>query len=103
MAFGINRKELKEWKSKVHAGEVAFLTHYWIDERFPGCDTVTKAGCADIEKLIEWGKKHGLKKEWIHQDPRFPHFDLFGDIQYRILREEGEWEQIERFQLKKQP
>lgn len=51
MAFGIKRKELVEWKKKVSQGEIAFLTHYWIDDRFPGMTTVTKVGCADLEKL----------------------------------------------------
>ncbi len=32
------------------------LTHYWQDERFPGCYTVTKVGCNDLEKLVTWGK-----------------------------------------------
>ncbi|WP_173916411.1 hypothetical protein [Halobacillus sp. Marseille-Q1614] len=102
MAFGIKRDELVEWKRSVKAGEVAFLTHYWIDERFPGCDTVTKVGCADIGRLINWGIQHGLKAEWIHYDPEHPHFDLFGDRQYEILKKEEQWEQISRFSLSKQ-
>lgn len=53
MAFGINRKELQLWKKKITSGEVAFLTHYWLDERFPGYKTVTKVGCGDLEKLKE--------------------------------------------------
>lgn len=36
MAFGINREELTRWKKAVSAGEIAFLTHYWLDPRFPG-------------------------------------------------------------------
>ena len=62
MAFGIKREELKAWKKAVSEGEIAFLTHYWLDERFPGCKTVTKAGCSDIEKLTHWGKQYGLKR-----------------------------------------
>lgn len=42
MAFGTNRTELSAWKRAVRAGEIAFLTHYWLDDRFPGCKTVTK-------------------------------------------------------------
>ncbi len=56
MAFGIKRDELMAWKKAVSSGEIAFLTHYWIDERFPGCKTVTKAGCADIRKTERMGK-----------------------------------------------
>ncbi|MBM7656061.1 hypothetical protein JOC76_005598 [Neobacillus cucumis] len=63
MAFGIKRHELREWKQKIDQGDIAFLTHYWLDDRFPDCKTVTKVGCQDIEKLAEWGKKYGLKKE----------------------------------------
>ncbi|MBM7552621.1 hypothetical protein [Thalassobacillus pellis] len=99
MAFGVDRKELKEWKRKVRNGEIAFLTHFWIDDRFPGCDTVTKVGCSDIEKLTKWGSKHGLHSAWIHMDKTYPHFDLFGDSQAKILRKEGLWGHIEKFHL----
>ena len=66
MAFGITRQELMNWKRQVKRGEIAFLTHYWQDERFPNATTVTKVGCNQITKLIEWGNQYGLKKEWIH-------------------------------------
>ncbi|NBJ69911.1 MULTISPECIES: hypothetical protein [Clostridia] len=99
MAFGISRKELTTWKQKVKAGEVAFLTHFWLDERFPDCNTVTKVGCIDIQKLALWGKSYDLPPEWIDQKDGFPHFDLFGEKQKYILEQEGEWQQIERFQL----
>jgi len=99
MAFGVKRKELVDWKRKVEKGEIAFLTHFWLDDRFPGCDTVTKVGCSNIEKLSQWGAQYGLNARWIHHDPRFPHFDLFGDHQYKILRKEQKWEHIERFNL----
>ncbi|MFC4404478.1 hypothetical protein [Gracilibacillus xinjiangensis] len=96
MAFGIDRKILREWKQKVKDGHISFLTHYWIDERFPGCSTVTKVGCSDLNKLISWGKKYGLSKEWIHKDPQFPHFDLFGERQEQILLAEDQIRQLER-------
>ncbi|WP_101843985.1 hypothetical protein [Halobacillus sp. Marseille-P3879] len=99
MAFGIKREELQLWKRRVEEGEVVFLTHYWLDDRFPDCDTVTKVGCADIDKLAAWGEKYGLRKEWIHRDPRHPHFDLFGTRQFEILKSERQWEQIRRFSL----
>ncbi len=90
MAFGIKRHELAEWKAKIRKGEIAFLTHYWIDERFPGCKTVTKAGCRDIGKLAEWGRKYGLSPEWIdNRKPEYPHFDLFGMKQEEVLEKEG--------------
>lgn len=100
MAFGLKRKELIEWKARVNNGEIAFLTHFWIDERFPGCDTVTKVGSSDIEALVNWGKQYGLKREWIHYDPRFPHFDLFGETQAQILEEENQLDQMQRFNIK---
>lgn len=34
MAFGINRRQLLEWKKKASRGEIAFLTHYWLDSAF---------------------------------------------------------------------
>ena len=71
MAFGINRQELRVWKQKVSSGEIAFLTHYWIDERFPGSYTVTKVGCSHLEKLIAWGKRYNLKEEQWQQIKRF--------------------------------
>lgn len=100
MAFGICRKELNEWKRKVQNGEIAFLTHYWQDKRFPGCSTVTKVGCKDIDKLARWGESYGLKREWIHERDKYPHFDLFGEIQKKILIKEKQHEQMKRFQIK---
>ncbi|PLR69873.1 hypothetical protein [Bacillus sp. UMB0893] len=99
MAFGIKRKELVAWKTKVAAGELAFLTHYWIDPRFSKSHAVTKAGCSDIKKLIAWGEIYGLKKEWIHQDKHYPHFDLMGDVQIKVLTAHNLTDQIERFRL----
>jgi len=90
MAFGINRKELAEWKRRIDEGQIAFLTHYWLDDRFPGCKTVTKVGCADLKRLEQWGAKYGLKKEWIHKrKDGYSHYDLLGDTQKNILEKEG--------------
>jgi hypothetical protein len=99
MAFGINRKELKKWQSNVLNGNIDFLTHYWLDERFPGCTTVTKVGCSDVEKLADWGRKYGLERRWIHRDEQYPHFDLFGDKQREVLKSEQKWDQIQKFSL----
>jgi hypothetical protein len=99
MAFGIERKELVEWKKKVSDGEITFLTHYWIDERFPNCTTVTKVGCCDIDKLINWGKKHNLKAEWIDKRSKFPHFDLLGSKQREILINENLTNHLKRFNI----
>lgn len=97
MAFGLKREELKEWKRRVEEGEIAFITHYWLDDRFPNMKTVTKVGCSDIQKLKLWGKKHGLNPKWIHKDERYPHFDLIGSFQKDILRAEGKLDQLNRF------
>lgn len=78
MAFGVKREELNEWKRKVLAGEVAFLTHYWFDPRFPESRCVTKVGCSNLEKLKIWGSKYGLKPEWMDRKDSYPHFDLMG-------------------------
>lgn len=99
MAFGINREELKAWKLAVTRGEIAFLTHYWLDPRFPGAKTVTKVGCSDLERLSTWCKQHDLNPKYIHHRPPFPHFDLLGPKQVEILRQEQLWDQIERFKL----
>src|SRR5699024_4877836 len=99
MAFGIKREELYRWKKAVRSGEIAFLTHYWMDDRFPGCYTVTKVGCNDLQKLIKWGKQYELEANWIDRDPKYRHFDLFGNEQKRILIEENKIEQLERFGL----
>lgn len=99
MAFGIKRDELQFWKNKVKHGDISFLTHYWLDDRFPGCHTVTKVGCSDLDKLITWGKSYGLQANWIHRDQKYPHFDLFGERQKEILSNENKWDQINRFKL----
>lgn len=97
MAFGIKREELLLWKERVASGEIAFLTHYWIDDRFPGCKTVTKVGCSDITRLMEWGTQYGLKAEWIDHKELYPHFDLFGTHEYSIMKQEGLLVQLKRF------
>ncbi|TFE02923.1 hypothetical protein [Jeotgalibacillus salarius] len=101
MAFGIKRHELVKWKKEIEAGKVAFLTHYWIDDRFDNMKTVTKAGASNLNQLYKWGKKYGLKKEWIHvREDGYSHYDLIGDIQLEILKAEGMEDQIDRFNLK---
>lgn len=72
MAFGINREELTRWKQAVSAGEIAFLTHYWIDPRFPEITTVTKVGCSDLPRLKRWCKENGLPPQYIHNRKPFP-------------------------------
>ncbi|MCZ0704499.1 hypothetical protein J2T56_003115 [Natronobacillus azotifigens] len=99
MAFGVKREELIAWKKSVENGKISFLTHYWQDERFPGCNTVTKVGCSDIDKLAEWGKQYQLLPQWIHRDETYPHFDLFGEKQREILLAERKEEQLSRFSL----
>ncbi|MDN7240554.1 hypothetical protein QWY14_02075 [Planococcus sp. N028] len=101
MAFGVKREELQRWKQDVEAGKIAFLTHYWVDERFPGCDTVTKVGCCDLEKLGEWGRQYGLRPEWMDLRGNYPHFDLFGDRQSQILTAEGINDQLKKFNIRK--
>jgi len=100
MAFGITRQELNEWKERVKQGEIAFLTHYWYDPRFPQYHTVTKVGCCNKKRLIEWGRDNGLKEEWIHDKNEYPHFDLLGERQIKILMKYGLEEYISRFKIK---
>lgn len=97
MAFGITRAELEAWKTAVSRGEIAFVTHYWLDPRFPGIRTVTKVGCADLEKLSAWCLANGLNPRYIHNRPPYPHFDLIGPKQAEILRRENLAHQLERF------
>lgn len=95
MAFGLRREQLNEWKQKIDAGEIAFLTHYWKDNRFPGFKTVTKVGCSDLKKLQEWGNKYGLLPSWIHhRKDGYPHFDLIGERQKNILLKEKLFDHI---------
>ena len=90
MAFGITRKELRDWKWQIDQGEIAFLTHFWIDDRFPKSKTVTKVGCKDLDRLILWGKQYGLKPEWLDiRKDGYSHFDLIGHKQEEILIQEG--------------
>lgn len=99
MAFGIDRQELRTWKNQVDKGEIAFLTHYWIDKRFPQATSVTKVGCSDLQLLVDWGKQYNLEAKWIHRS-RFPHFDLFGEKQKEVLLGEGCYDHIKRFLLR---
>ncbi len=56
MAFGVKREELNRWKQAVKRGEIAFLTHYWLDDRFPEAKTVTKQKPAvQTDKLVGSG------------------------------------------------
>jgi hypothetical protein len=97
MAFGIKRAELTRWKEAVNRGEIAFLTHYWVEERFPGINTVTKVGCSDLERLAEWCASNGLNPAYIHNRSPFPHFDLIGRKQKEILKKERLFDQLRRF------
>lgn len=99
MAFGIKRIEIEHWKQRVANNEIAFLTHFWYDPRFPHCHTVTKVGCSDLHRLIQWGEKYDLKPEWIDHHKGYPHFDLLGATQYKILLAEGCLDHIQRFRL----
>ncbi|MFZ7942285.1 MULTISPECIES: hypothetical protein [Bacillaceae] len=95
MAFGIKRQDINDWKRKIDEGEIAFLTHYWLDDRFPDSKTVTKVGCLDLDRLAVWGQQYGLKKEWIHhRADGYSHFDLIGQRQKEILLQEGLLEHI---------
>lgn len=97
MAFGIDRAELKAWKQAVNKGEIAYLTHYWYDPRFPEFKTVTKVGCSDMDRLVSWCKENGLNPRYIHHRSLFPHFDLIGPKQKEILQKERLWHHLERF------
>lgn len=99
MAFGITRDQLNEWKETVLRGEIAYLTHYWLDPRFPGVRTVTKVGCSDLARLTAWCVSYSLNPRYIHNRPPFPHFDLMGSKQVEILRSERLWSHLERFKL----
>ena len=70
------------------ARESRLLTHYWLDDRFPNANTVTKAACQDMKQLMALGRNTWIKKEWIHVREGFPHFDLIGESQERILQKE---------------
>ncbi len=100
MAFGLKREELIEWKKQVIASEIAIITHYWQDDRFPHITTVTKIGCADLNKLVEWGSKYNLKPEWVDLRVDYPHYDVFGSKQIEILLSENQINQIKRFKIK---
>ncbi|WP_211747640.1 hypothetical protein [Paenibacillus sp. Marseille-Q4541] len=99
MAFGIRRSELEEWKNQVREGQIAYLTHYWIDPRFPSIKSVTKVGCSDLKRLQNWCKEHDLDPKYIHHRNPFPHFDLLGPRQKEILKQEMLHHHIQRFKL----
>jgi len=97
MAFGIKREELQQWKERVASGEIAFLTHYWHEPRWPGVRTVTKVGCSDVKRLAAWCAENGLDPAYIHRREPFPHFDLIGPKQKEILIRERLWDQLRKF------
>jgi hypothetical protein len=97
MAFGVRREELEAWKRQVAEGNIAFLTHYWLHPRYPDVTSVTKVGCADLERLRAWAVSHRLPPQYIHHKERYPHYDIFGQAQAQILRREGQWKQLRKF------
>lgn len=99
MAFGVTRQELTEWKQRVARGEIALLTHYWYDERFPDSRTVTKVGCSDLMRLEAWCGDQGLNPAYIHRRDPFPHFDLIGPRQRIVLEQLGRQDIIDKFRL----
>lgn len=99
MAFGIDREELNRWKRNVSQGKISFLTHYWLEPRFPGIRTVTKVGCSDLDKLSAWCVENGLNTDYIHRRKTYPHYDLIGSKQKEILYKEQLWDQIQRFKI----
>ncbi len=99
MAFGVKRDELNAWKQAVSRGEIAFLTHFWYDPRFPDIHSVTKVGCTNLELLQRWCITNGLNPKYIHHRPPFPHFDLLGEKQKEILQKEKLWDHLKRFHL----
>jgi hypothetical protein len=99
MAFGITRAELQQWKAAVTRGEIAFLTHYWVDLRFPDITTVTKVGCSNLDVLTDWCLANGLNPQYIHNRRPYPHFDLIGPRQQAILVQEQLWDHLERFRI----
>jgi hypothetical protein len=100
VAFGITRLQVEQWKEAVTRGEIAYLTHYWYEPRFPECKTITKVGCSDLERLVEWCYTHELNPAYIHRRDRYPHFDLIGRRQLEILVKEGFETHIERFGIR---
>jgi len=101
IAFGITRAELNDWKTTVEQGQIAYLTHYWLDDRFPDARTVTKVGCKDVSKLVAWCEQFQLNPIYIHNRSRYPHFDLLGPYQYEVLKAVGLHDHISRFHLHK--
>ncbi|QQZ11254.1 hypothetical protein [Heyndrickxia vini] len=100
MAFGITKKQLSKWKQEIDEGKIAFITHFWLDPRFPKSTSVTKVGCKDLKKLANWGAQFGLQEEWIHhRKDGYSHFDLLGDKQVEILHSEGLADEILKFKL----
>lgn len=99
MAFGISKQELKQWKIAVSRGEIAYLTHYWYDSRFPEYKTVTKVGCSDLIRLKQWCVENGLDPKYIHNRKPYPHFDLLGPKQVEILRKASLDSHVRRFNL----
>jgi len=103
MAFGVSKEELAAWKKEVAAGRIAFLTHYWLHPKFPEITSVTKVGCSDLDRLRRWAISHGLSPQYIHHRDRYPHYDIFGEMQAVILEKEEQWEQLRKFVRKDRP
>lgn len=53
----------------------------------------------DVAKLIQWGERYELRKEWIDRRSRYPHFDLFAERQRQVLQAEGLEGQLARFSI----
>ena len=70
----------REALERAREGKIAFLDHAWKGER------VLKVLCANRERLVQWGRRMGLKESYIH-DSRLPHFDLRGQKRTELLQQ----------------
>lgn len=82
----IDHKKLrKQALAKARAGEIVYMKH-----RYRG-RMIIKVISADIEKLIKWGQKHGIPKQWLHiSRSGLPHFDLWG-VKAHKLKNIARW------------
>ncbi len=62
-------------------GEIAYIEH-----RYHGRQ-ILKVICSDREKLLAWGREHGIPERWLHVSRSgLPHFDLWGSVARKVKR-----------------
>lgn len=75
----------------LNKGELVAFSHPWNRPvpRGGRALTIVKVMCLNRKRLLTWARANGIPEDWLHLSGRkgIPHFDLWGCIAARVLRE----------------